>query len=296
MTNEEIFFKEFNQMMQQLKGYNGYKDLSEIPLPSTLQLTGALNHDRVRITGINDEYYKALNDTEAMLWDKGALNRRKFDHRGEFMKDKQGNFLLEDVVVPQKCLAIVSDVKLGVPNGYSNKEGFTYVDYIQKDSLVKYIYIVPRKYLYKIKLTALVLSWYRLRSYYSGIQVSLTNGHILYMYVIPYRKSLTQRARVLTCKDSVDYTAETDAILNYWVSNKIMFNPKDCIMSEYVRGRENMAFMLIDGVIEDYTPYDLSKSLDSAESAEELAQSGDFDYTSSGDNNSDDSINWGNDD
>lgn len=276
MTNEEIFYKEFNLMMNQLRGYNGYKDLSEVPLPPDVKFNGALRKERVEIYGITDQYYGKLNNSEAMLWDKGALNRRTFNHNGEFIKNKNGDYILEDVPVHHGCTAIVSDIQIGVPNRYSNNEGFDYVDYIEKDGVCKYIYIVPKKYLYKIQLTALVLSWNKLHSYYTGEQVSLTNGHYLYIYVVPYKKTVSNRVRVLSCKASDDYNDEVRAMQNYWVQNGIMFNPKDCELTEFVKGRENLAYQILDGVLTDYVMYDTNKSMDAQDTVQDLENSNDF--------------------
>jgi len=281
-TLEEIFYKEFNQMMQMLKGYNGYHALDEVPIPNELQskFTGAVVHDKVAIHGIDDEYFGKLNDTEVLLWNKGALNRRKFDYKGEFMKDKDGNYLLEDVILPHKCLAVVSNTKIGVPNRYTpkNKDSLVYVDYLEKTNAdgtrsYKYIYIIPRKYLYLENQTALVLSWNKLRTYYTGYQLSLKNGNYLYLYVIPYRiTSSVKNYRVLTCKTNTDYETDINTLVNFWINQGIMFNPAECVLYEDVKGRSNLAYQEFNGVLADFERFRSDKSMD------EFVESNEFDF------------------
>ena len=276
MTTDELFYKEFSQMMLSLKGITGYVNLQDIPMPP--EASGHFlkeKHDKVAIGYINDEYYGKLSNSEALLWSNGALRRRKFDYKGEFMKDSNGNFILEDVVCHQDCLPIISDIKLGVPLKYKPQESFEYVDCIVKNTpekkFVKFLYIVPRKYLYKINQTALVLSWNKLRVYYSGVALSLQNGHILYLYVIPYKpNNVEHNYRVLHCKTSDDYSAEMTLLRDYWLKNNVIFNPNWCQLTEPVKGRDNMAVLRLDGVLDTYERFNTSKSLGEAEEIEDI--------------------------
>ena len=174
-TLEEIFYKEFNGMMQQLKVNNGILNINEVPMPPEASSYFKMEkHDIVAIQGINDEYYSKLNNTESLLWNSGQLKRRRFDYKGEFMKDKDGHQLYDDVTLPHECVAVISDVKLGVPLKYKPSEPFEYVDKVSnKDGLVKYVYIVPRKYCYKVTQVALVLSLNKMRVYWDGIAIAL---------------------------------------------------------------------------------------------------------------------------
>ena len=274
---DEIFYKEFTQMMLKLKGLSGYQNLTDIALPP--QASGRFlieKHEKVAIANISDEFYSKLNNTEALLWNKGALNRRKFDHKGEFIKDKDGNYVLEDVVCPHECAAIISPVRLGVKNKYKAKEHFEYVDFVQKkdqsgNTMQRFVYIVPKKYLYKLNQTALVLSWNKLRVFYSGIALSLQNGHVLYMYIIPYKpSSVNHNYRVLHCKTSDDYSAEINMVKDFWISNNIMFNPEVCQLTDIVKGRDNMAYLRLDGVLDMYERFNANKPMSESEELEEV--------------------------
>lgn len=266
-TLDEIFFKEFTQMMNQLRGINGVCNLNDIPLPP--EASGFLIEKRkkVLIRGISEEYYSKLNEKEALLWGSSALRRRKFDYRGEFIKDKAGNYVLQDVPCPHDCVAIISPISIQVPNKFKSKEGFQYVDMITKitedgKELYKFVYLVPRKYCYVVNQTALVLSWNKLRRFYTGSMLSLQNGSYLYLYIIPYKPTTQVKSyRILHCKTSVDYTNEITLLKDFWISKGIMFNPSWCQLDDYVRGRENMAYLGLSGTEDVYERFDMSRSM-----------------------------------
>lgn len=273
---DEIFFKEFNAMMYQRKGMTGQVNLNDIPLPP-----GAEKHlfvetrDKVRIVGISEEYFAKLDGTEALLWGRKQLYRRKFDYKGEFMRGKDGKYILQEVPCPTECVAVISKESIGVPNAFKSKEQSCYVDMISRKTATgtihRFVYIVPKKYCYKVKQTALVLSWNKLRRFYQGIGLSLTNGSILYMYVIPYNPNSTvHNYRVLHCKTSVDYTQEITVIKNFWVGNGIMFNPADCQLLDFVKGRENMAYFNLDSTEDMYEVFDATKPLGTEDTLEDV--------------------------
>lgn len=266
MTLDELFYKEFNVMMQDLKGMVGSCNLQDIPLPEQVKSFIIEKRKKVVIKGIEEEHYNNLNETEAYLWGTSSLKRRKFDYKGEYMKDKDGNYIMEDVVCPRDCTAIISDTVIGVPYKFKPKEQFLYVDILDAPTRQMYIYIVPKKYLYMVKQTALVLSWNKLRRFYSGIGVALQNGYTLYMYIVPYNPmSSATNYKVLATKTSVDYNKELNIIKNFWIQNNIMFNPDWCVLDEHIRGRVNMAYEPLNGTEDIFERFDLSKPLSEEE-------------------------------
>lgn len=274
-------------MMQQRKAYRGVIALTDIPIPENNWSIDT--HDKVYIRNINEEYFNKLNDTEAILWSKPKLIRRKFDHNMEFImrKDDPTKFEFEDVVLPHGSVAIVSDEKIDVPYStttrtgrkvkYKPSDGFTYVDVINKVApngtrIIKYIYIIPKCYCYKENQAALVISFNKLRSYYSGAQVSLTNGQYLYLHAIPYKptSNTPKNYRVLkTQTSSQEFDEDVSALINYWVSNNIMFNPADCEMCEGYKGKENMAYELLPPVLDEFIRYDSMHSMSDVKESEE---------------------------
>lgn len=274
---DEIFYKEFTQMMHSLKCMNGTCNLTDIPLPQEADGKFLIEkRNKVIVRGISEEYYSKLNESEALLWGSSALRRRKYDYKGEFMRDKDGNYLLQDVPCPHDCTAVISPISIQVPSSYKSKENSQYVDMVTKKNqdgtmIHRFVYIVPKKYCYTVKQTALVLSWNKLRRFYSGVMLSMQNGSYLYMYIVPYNPTASVRSyRVLHCKTSVDYSSEITMIKDFWVRNNIIFNPDWCQLEESVRGRENMACLSLDGTEDIYERFDLSRPIGGEDSFEDV--------------------------
>lgn len=275
-TTDEIFYKEFNSTMQQLRGIQGCCNLQDIPLPPEAEGKFFIEkRDKVVITGITEDYYSKLNNTEALLWGSKALQRRKFDYKGEFMRGKDGNYMLQDVPCPHDCVAIMSPLSIQVPTKFRSKEQSQYVDMVTKKTpegnIHRFVYIIPKKYCYPLKQTALVLSWNKLRRFYQGVGLSLKNGHILYMYVIPYKpNSQVHNYRVLQCKTSLDYNWEINLVKDFWIKSDFMFNPDWCQLEDFYKGRENMAYFTLDSTEDMYERFDISKPLGQEDSLEDV--------------------------
>lgn len=273
---DEIFYKEFVAMMNQLKGYGGQCNLSDIPLPPEAEGKFFIeNREKAAIAGIDDEYYGKLNNTEVLLWGTKALQRRTYDHEGKFKRDKDGHYILKDVNCPRECVAVVSPISIGVPASYKTKEPFEYVDMITKmvngQPVHRFVYLIPRKYCYRVNQTALILAWNKHRVYYSGCAVSLKNGHVLYIHVIPYKPSRVEHNyRIIHCKTSDDYSEELSMLRDYWIKTGFMFNPAECQLMDIVRGRENMAVLPINGILDTYERLDANKSMAYEETLEDI--------------------------
>ena len=262
MTNEELFFKEFNAMVLALRAYNGPINIYDMPLPD-VNFHREL-HEIAYIQGINTEYYNKLNDSEALIWKEGKLKRRKFDYRGEYMLDSEGNVLTEEVTLPQDCIAVVSGIQIGVPYKFKTEEPFAYVDMVKRDDKIYYVYIVPKKYCYKINQTALVLNTNKMRIYYQGIGLTLKNGSVIYLYVIPYKPTQKEKGyRVLCSHSDIDYSKELIAIRDFWLQNNYMFNPALCNLYEGTKGRNNAAMIEFPTVLDEYERFNMEKPMSS---------------------------------
>lgn len=235
------------------------------------------------IKGISEQYYNILNDSEAMIWSHGKLSRREFDSSGNFIKDKDGNYKVKGVTLPHNCIAVMSDLQIGVPTRFKSKEDFCYVDYVQRkkpnaEIETKYVYIIPREYCYKLNQTALVLSYTKLRSYYAGSSVALTNGYVLYMYVIPYRPTTNRHHsyRVLCTKTSIDYQKEIDECIKFWSSKGMLFPYEYCELSEGVKGKSNVAYEILPDVLSEFVRYDVDRSMAKVDDTAEMWGEGDY--------------------
>lgn len=281
---EEIFYKEFMQMMYKRRGINNMFSVYNMDVPSE-SLGRIVNRDMLKISGVSEEYYSKLNETEAMLWSHGKLARRKYDYKGEYIKEN-GRYVTQEVTLPHECVAVISPIKIGVPTKYKPKEKFEYVDCIHRKledgtTEVRYVYIVPRNYCYKLNQTALVMSQTKLRSFYAGSSVSLTNGHIIYLYIIPYKPRLNtpRNYRILSTKTDIDYNKEIGALFSYWLSKGYIFPMEICRMDENTRGRTNMSIEEIPPSLDEYVRYNPDVSLAKVDTISDMWEDGNAEFS-----------------
>lgn len=259
-TLEEMFFREFNQMMNQRHAANPMFSIQNLDVPKGA--LGEINKfDMVYVKGITEEYYSKLNNTEAYLWSGGKLSRRKYDHTGKYIM-KDGKYDIQEVTLPHECVAIISDENISVPVRFKPKESFEYVDCVQRTNpdgtkTVKRVYIVPREYCYKMAQTALVISLTKLKSYYLGGSYSFQHGYVVYIYVIPYkpRSNISRSYRILATKTDIDYTEEINSLVAYWNQRGYLFNKEDCTLYEGIKGRDNLAYEYFPPTVEAYERY-----------------------------------------
>ena len=270
-TLDEIFFREFKNTVQVRAGITNIK-LSDLGIPRGVAKRSIVSKSKlVLLGGIEDSYYSALNNTENILLSRPNLRRRKFGANGKFIV-KNGNFVYEDIALPHGCVAIISDVKIGVPLKYTPKEKFEYVDYIEKGDKIKYVYIVPKKYCYKLNQTALVFSFRPLRSYYDGLSIYTQSGHLIYMYVIPYSPMgvANKPYRVIMTRTDLQYKDYVGAILTAWEKYKVVFNRELTQLSEPIRGVDNVGFRVFSPTLENFIRHDETSLEECKENLEDV--------------------------
>ena len=263
INSDDLFCREFVAMMRGLKGIHGNMSVLDVPIPDELKnKCFVLNAHQVYIDGIETEYYSNLNRGIHIMLSKPSLLRRKFDHTGQFIKNQDGSYKTEEVPVHHGMVAIASDRAIGVKTKFKSKEGFTYVDYIEDTSHGtrerKFLYIVPKKYCYRVNQVALVVSTNKLqRKFYSGVNIALTNGSILYIYVIPYSPTMARQAfRVLATGTSPEELfGLAGELYKYWVQSGFAFNPAACECFGSSSPRNNMAYEEFPGQLDTYSLY-----------------------------------------
>ena len=234
MGTEELdkeFYKEFIQTMRERKSYTGAFNLQSLYIPEQLS-TEVPKTDTIMLRGIRIEHYSKLNNTECLKIGRANLVRRLYNSKGEFKCDNSGNVLTEEVDVPHGSIAVLSDVNTHVPAAFK-EDGFNYVDYLErqlKDGKVKrsYIYIVPKRYCYRVNKIALIVANNKQTQTYAGYHVYLQNGHDIYLQVVPFKPSSSKNAgkRVISLKNSIDFEKEMTYLLKAWIQKKIIFDPR----------------------------------------------------------------------
>lgn len=264
-TFDAIFVKEFDMMVRELSAVRT-ADIFSLPVPDSFSLSKMdTSFEQVTFQGIEVDYYSKLNGTVAYLLSRPKLVRKKYNSNGDYVKDKDGKYFTEEVVVHNDCVAVLSKVKIGVPNKFKS-EGFEYVDLYVSESESKkelyYIYIIPRQYVYKLNLCALCLAFDRPKKLYGGCQVYLYSGHKVYLYIAPYKvSSVARNYRVFTVKPTLDLQKEYKDLLTFWGENGIIFNIEYLWISEVIGDRDNAGYSLLNNTLDEYLCYDSSVSL-----------------------------------
>lgn len=265
---DEMFYKEFQAMLLKRKAMSSMFSLGQLEVPTSEHIGTVCNVTKGIVKGVTDEYYGKLNNSEVVILPRMNLTRKKVGSNGRPII-KENRVVTEEVDVPHSCVAIVSTQRLGVPFKYQSKEKFIYVDVIKdKKGVLNYIYIIPRKYCYKLNQVALVLSLNKMRAYYGGMSLALQNGVTVYLYTIPYKpksngvSNQNRTYRILSTKTDVNFDKELNEILNLWGRNRYIFDFNMCTLSESVKGRGNVAFENFAPTIEVFQRYNPDVSLE----------------------------------
>lgn len=272
-TADEYFYKEFISVMRKRASVTQL-NIYSLKLPrSFLEKAEISKSKMVNIQGIEDEYFRRLNGTNAILWSKPTLKKRRYLNDGTFIRDREGNFVFfKEKPLPQHCVAVISDKAIGVPT--KHKSDCEYVDYIEKEGKGKrFIYIIPRKYCHLVNQTALVISSRPLRSYYWGMSVYLKTGHLVYLYVIPlktFSKDVVKPYRVIKTGTDLDYSKEVSEILNSW-KDYYIFNPDKCAFQIPIKDSINCSYKVFNPTLNsmDFLPYK-DETMESSSTGDEL--------------------------
>lgn len=266
----ELFVSEFDVMVRDSKvlPQNIGVDLFSLAVPDSFKLSKFDSTlEQVKILGIVEEFYNKLNSTTAYLLSRPRLTRKKYNFNGDYVLDADGKNFIEEVTVPEDCLAVLSKVKISVPNKNKTSTGFfEYVDVYLNEEFNKksvfYIYIIPRSVCYKINLVSLCASFERPRRIYGGCTVHLIQGHKVYVYIAPFKVSSVRRNyRIFTVKSSLDLLNEYKELLTYWGNNGIIYTIDLLWLDEIVNGRQNVAYSVLDKTIDEYVQFNVEQSM-----------------------------------
>lgn len=265
---DRVFVREFRDMMNVRRSIvlsmeHGFS-LSDIPVPVlNCSHMGVPKRPLALVKGVKEKFFERLNGREVYLVGKTMLKKRQVLSDGTFRRDSNGNFVYMHVPVNKDCVAVLSDLSIGL-RGYVNgkkhvvSEGFKYVDFLEKNGKRWYIYILPKKYVYRLNLCALMLSFNKRRNYYVGYRFALQNGHYVYLYVVPFRYRENAAGRVLCVKSSFDFSQEIECLVRYWVECGVIFNLDLTKIEDTSLGiGENIGYEYIPGTLceDDFVRY-----------------------------------------
>lgn len=266
-TNDSIFAREFKAMMDGRRSLTSGFKLSVLPLPVIdTMLQGVPKGRMALIRGIKELFFDRLNNQDVQLVGRTSLQKRQVLSDGTFRLDNNGQFVYDQIPVSHNCIAILSPISIGIRRFVDGQEhrpsdGFRYVDYIESpNNSRRYIYIVPKQFVYRLELCALIITSNKRRVFYKGCRLALQNGNYVYLYVIPYKYRANMDARVLGVKSSFNFDKEVTAILNYWAETGVIFFPCLTALTDNISGVSNLGIVDLEGTVasDDYRRFDIS--------------------------------------
>lgn len=262
-TQDEVFTKEFKEMMSARRAKNIEFNMNQLFIPKfTTMQSGAPKGTIALVQGVKEPYFEELNDSEVVILPRGSVEKRKVMGNGEFEKDKNGEYVTFSVAVPKDSVAVISSrnirLKRIIKEGDTSRkhtpsQGYRYIDYKDTPMGRRFIYLIPKVHVYKLNLAALVITPNKRRVFYKGSQLALQNGTFIYMYVVPYSYRKSQDARVIGVKSSVDFDQEVNTILRSWIDLNILFDLGITQLADQVQGVTNLGLRPVLGTqLEDY--------------------------------------------
>lgn len=256
VSSDTLFFSEFGKMMKDRK-YNGKNitlDKFRVQPMKGFNL-GSPKGTIALVKGVTEPFFDRLNNSEVVLMPKCTLYKRKVNSDGTFRLDKNGKEVKTVVTLNRGSVAILSNMSIGLKRkivkggkeiNHEPSEGYRYVDYIETKNGRKYIYIVPKDYVYRLNMCALVISTNSLRNYYKGAKIALKDGNYINIYVIPYKYRDYNGSRILGVKSTNNFDKEFNTLLNLWYSDGLIFDIRLTYLEESIRGIKNVGLIVLN--------------------------------------------------
>ena len=230
---EDLFMKEFRNEVSNV----GYKDIYKVPLPPICDSWEVSGTELYAIKGIEKEKYNHLNKTIVRRLPKDTVAKRRVVDKVSrtFQKDDNGSYIYEDYPTPSGSLVLLSTINIELSyKEYKRptKDGFGYIDFVQVKGAVFYMYVIPKKYLYRVNQTALALSVKNMKNY-SGMGYMTWDMGMIFLHVIPYKpNSKYEGTRILKTGYWTDYSRDINTLLEFWQQLGVIPNLALCVLSD----------------------------------------------------------------
>lgn len=261
-TVNQLFVKDFKKMMT-IRASSG--------LNVNLQMLSNGQEYRVNknmgyIKGIKEPFYERLNKSKCTIIYKTKVGKPQVKADGTYRLDEEGKEVVDHIPVPREAVLICTTVNIMLRKktqdgaDYEEKENFRYIRYvdkIEKGERTRYFYyIVPREHVYKVNLTALIITKNRRKNYYNGLRVALVDGSYAYLYTVPH-KGVREDTFVIYTEATTDYSSLLLQVANSWVQQGYAFDYVSCQVELPDKGEINVAYQVLAPTLfhEDYVPY-----------------------------------------
>jgi hypothetical protein len=267
MTNDQVFVREFKEMMSTrhaISAERGQIGLSQIPVPNNDALTKS--RPVVYIKGIKEPFFSRLNKSQAMLTNKTTLNKRQVLSDGSFRKDDNNQYVVDKIKVPNSAVALASPISIGLKRQYKDSSGvvqtyiqsksFRYIDYIDRKSGRVYIYVIPKTFVYRMAQVALIVTMAKRSKYYGAVKIALQNGTFCHLSIIPYSGREMPDAHLISVKATLNFTNEITHLLQVWQHHAVIFDLSLTTLEISVNGLTNIAYIELEPTlsVDDYEP------------------------------------------
>lgn len=237
---DKQFYKEFKSLMLEFRNETSL-NVRNLPIPFKKPVLV----EKLFVKGIEDDKYKILNNKFVIRRRKNTIKRYLYRNNGEIKGEtnytaKDGNVL------------VVTQDNLRLPFTYAPSDSrLEYVDFRTKEGVRTFIYSVPKEYLYRTQQTALVLCPYSKKSHFGGIQVTLTNGHTVYLYIVPLKSVRETEGNIpIVSKAGVDYSKEIQYLQVSWLKQGIIFPRRELELDTPVKEISNLGYRVFEPTIE----------------------------------------------
>lgn len=269
-THDSNFFQEFKHMMNGRRSLSQNFNLVDLPLPQLdTMINGIPKGHMALIRNIKEPFFERINNEEVQLVGRTTLQKRQVLSNGTFRMNKDGKYEYTQIPVPHTHVAILSKTSIGLKRfvekdgrqvEHKVSEGFRYVDYVETNNGRRYIYIIPKEYVFRLDMCALIITPNKRRVFFQGCKLALQNGTYVYLYVVPYKYRDNLDMRVLGVKSDFNFDKEVKQIINYWMSIGVIFNLNVTQLEDNVNGVTNLGIMDLEGTVvtEEYRRFGVS--------------------------------------
>lgn len=245
-----MFVREFKDTVKLV----GNKDIYSVDLPPECKDWSVSGCEEYQVKGITDEYYQKLNMTIVRQVPKSQeVKRRVIDKATRsYKKDDSGAYVYQDYTIPTGSIAVLSPQDISLPFSRYKKDvdGFGYVDFIEKDGKLLFIYVIPREFLYKVNQIAIAISVKNMKNY-QGVGFLTWDSGVIYIHAIPYSpNSKYTGTRILKTTRCLNCSKEFHTISDYWQSIGLIPNIGLCSL----QSGENLCIKSTVTGYEGYTP------------------------------------------
>lgn len=234
------------------------KIITDVPLPNSVSTWDNSTKELLKVNGIDCEYYAKLNDTlvEKLPRDMSAKQRVIDPATRGYKKDSDGNYIYNEYKVPTGSVVVISSLQLNIPwkEYVKPTKGYGYIDFIETSEGRKYLYVVPKTKLYKVNMTALVISYAPHMRCYEGRGYQTWRNGVIFLRIVPYKAtSKFSQTKILKTWYGTNYAKECAELMKYWSSINFVVNSGVCELSNGT----NLALTECETIEECYIPFEL---------------------------------------